>query len=93
MAGAKEVLALYNSPHSNGTGKPSGGIPWFAILDAKAKVLATSDGPKGNIGFPSTEDEIVHFVKMLNASKQLLTDADIDVLRTSLAAKKPSVEK
>ena len=31
----------------------SGGIPWFAILDAQGKALATSDGPGGNIGYPA----------------------------------------
>src|ERR1017187_7350736 len=33
------------------------GIPWFAVIDAQGKVLATSEGPKGNIGFPDTDIE------------------------------------
>ncbi len=81
MTGAKEVLAKFNA-------SGSGGIPWFVILDAKGKPMATSDGPKGNIGFPATEEEIVHFLKMLDASKRLLTDSDIDLLKNSLAPQK-----
>jgi thioredoxin-related protein len=77
MTGAKEVLARFNA-------SASGGIPWFVILDAKGKPIVTSDGPKGNIGFPAEEHEIVHFVKMLNTSKKLLTDADIDLVKNSL---------
>src|SRR5262249_1850222 len=43
MDNGKSVLATYRK-------QESGGIPWFVILDAKGKALATSDGPKGNIG-------------------------------------------
>jgi len=81
MTGAKEILTRFNA-------SGSGGIPWFVILDAKGKPMATSDGPKGNIGFPATEEEIAHFVKMLDASKRLLTDSDIDLLKNSLAPQK-----
>ena len=34
-----------------------GGIPWMAILDSTGKVLITSDGPKGNIGYPNKPGE------------------------------------
>jgi thioredoxin-related protein len=81
MTGAKEILTRFNS-------SGSGGIPWFVILDAKGKPMATSDGPNGNIGFPANDEEITHFVKMLDASKRLLTDSDINLLKNSLAPQK-----
>jgi thiol-disulfide isomerase/thioredoxin len=77
MPGAKRILERYN-PGSRG------GIPWFAFIDAKGKAIITSDGPKGNTGFPSEPYEIEHFVKMLQASRQRLTDADMAQLRKSL---------
>jgi thioredoxin-related protein len=44
---------------------PQGGIPWCAVLDGDGRVLATSDGPEGNVGCPVTAGEIAHFVAML----------------------------
>lgn len=61
-----------------------GGIPWFAFLDADGKVLAHSNGPKGNTGFPYQPEEVEHFVTMLNAARQNLTEQDVAALRTSL---------
>ena len=29
------------------------GIPWMVILDTDGKELISSDGPKGNIGYPA----------------------------------------
>jgi thiol-disulfide isomerase/thioredoxin len=81
MTGAKEVFARFNPSQE-------GGIPWFVMLDAAGKPIVTSDGPKGNIGFPATDDEIAYFVKMLQASKKRLTDADIRALEASLTAQK-----
>jgi thiol:disulfide interchange protein len=78
MTGAKEVFARYN-PKAG-----MSGIPWFVFLDAKGKAVATSDGPKGNIGFPYEPHEIVHFVAMLRAARNRLSDDDIETLRRSL---------
>jgi thioredoxin-related protein len=86
MTGAKEILSRFNP-------SASGGIPWFVILDAKGKPIATSDGPKGNIGHPATDEEIAHFVKMLETSKRLLTESDIDTLKKSLAVPKKQADK
>lgn len=87
MTEAKEVLTRFNA-------SASGGIPWFVILDAKGKPIVTSDGPKGNIGFPSEEHEVVHFIKMLETSKRLLTDSDIALLKDSLTKpKKAAADK
>ena len=46
MTGGKDIQKRYQPA-------TSGGIPWFAILDAQGKALATSDGPRGNIGYPA----------------------------------------
>jgi beta-lactamase regulating signal transducer with metallopeptidase domain len=65
-------------------GRTGGGIPWFAITDPNGNVLATSDGPSGNIGFPSTQRDKDHFRQMLRHTAQKLTDADVDGLVQSL---------
>ena len=65
-----------------------GGIPWFVMLDPKGKELASSHGPKGNIGFPFTDDEIAHFVTMLKTCKRHLADAEIEMMRSSLVQPK-----
>jgi thioredoxin-related protein len=77
MTGAKEVLARYNA-------EANGGIPWFVFLDGKGKEIVNSDGPKGNIGFPATEDEIAYFATMLQKGKKRLTEKDVEELRKSL---------
>jgi thiol-disulfide isomerase/thioredoxin len=77
MAGAKEVFAKYHPDME-------GGIPWFAILDAQGKAVATSDGPKGNIGFPAEPQEIEHFIKMLKSTRSKLTDDDVSALEKLL---------
>jgi len=81
MEGGKEVLKRYNT-----TGR--GGIPWFAFVDRHGKALATSDGPKGNIGHPYAEEEIAHFVQMLQTARRHLSPQDIAHLEQSLKAQK-----
>lgn len=63
-----------------------GGIPWFAILDADGKKLATSNNPSTsrNIGFPSEESGRIHFEHMLRTTRQRLTDAEISSLIDAL---------
>jgi hypothetical protein len=77
MKGGQEVLARFNA-------SAKGGIPWFVMLDATGHPLVTSDGPKGNIGFPAADEEIAHFAKMLDKSRKRLTDKDIEELSKSL---------
>lgn len=78
MPGGKEMLASY--PNAD-----KGGIPWFVMLDAKGKALATSNAANGgNIGFPYSDAEIAHFVTMLQTCKRRLVDQDIEMLRKSL---------
>lgn len=84
MTGAEEVLRRYNP-------EKSGGIPWFAFLDAKGKAIVTSDGPKGNIGFPAAPEEIEHFVAMLKMARRRIEPAQVEAIGAALkaAAEKP----
>src|SRR5512140_354503 len=82
MTGGQALLKKYQ--------EKGGGIPWFVVLDDEAKPLVTSDGPKGNVGFPAQPYEIEYFKVMLDKVNRQLTDQDISVLIKSLeeAAKK-----
>jgi len=84
MNGAKEIFAKYC--------KTPGGIPWFAFLDAKGEVLANSDGPKGNIGYPMTADEIAQFVALLKKTARKLDDSDIAAIEKALKAEGEKIE-
>ena len=63
------------------------GIPWFAILDGNADVLATSDGPDGNIGFPSKPASIDHFMKMIESTSQRMSAQERKELRRQLESR------
>jgi hypothetical protein len=78
MIGGKEILKRYQAGE--------GGIPWFVFLDGEGKAVVTSDGPKGNVGFPAAPHEIAYFRTMLDRSRTALTDADINALVASLEA-------
>jgi hypothetical protein len=65
--------------------KPGDGVPWFAITEPDGTVLATSSGPLGNIGFPSSVEGIRHFRQMLDRSARRLTTDERDGLIQSLA--------
>src|SRR5258708_37290792 len=43
--------------------EPTGGIPWTAITDAEGKILISSNGPLGNIGFPAGGVEGVRYFR------------------------------
>jgi thioredoxin-related protein len=60
------------------------GHPWFIILEPSGDVLATSVGPKGNIGYPGSSEEIAHFMKMLRDTRKSLTDDDLASIETDL---------
>ncbi len=85
MAGGKDVFLAQLAAAE----QKEGGIPWFVFLDASGKLLAHSNGPKGNTGFPYEADEVAHFVTMLNAVRQNLTDDDIAMLQKSLDDNRP----
>ncbi|MCC6359120.1 MAG: thioredoxin family protein [Phycisphaerales bacterium] len=82
MTNAKEVAQRFRKDEK-------GGIPWFAFLDHEGKPLATSDGPKTNIGYPAAPEEIAHFVKMLQTTKKNLTDDDIAAIEKALKEAAP----
>lgn len=66
MKGGREVALRLR-------GSERGGIPWMTILDEKGEKLITSDGPKGNIGYPFEPHEIEFFVTMLKATGKQMT--------------------
>ena len=68
-------------------GGKSGGIPWFVILDGSGKPLITSDGPGGNIGFPSAPEEVEHFGAMLRKGQSHFDEAAVKAILESLKAK------
>lgn len=61
-----------------------GGIPWMVILDDKGKHLTTSDGPKGNVGYPAQPQEIAHFMEMLKETKQRITAEELQAVEATL---------
>ncbi len=66
-----------------------GGVPWYTIRDKDGKEIINSEGPLGNIGFPTGKDEsIEHFITMLKESRKNLTDEDLAILRKSLEMQK-----
>ena len=76
-----------------------GGIPWFVFIDPETKkVIATSDGPKGNVGFPFDDFEIEHYCDMLTKCDGKFTTEQIAAIKQSLndnraATKAASAEK
>lgn len=60
------------------------GIPFQAIFDAEGNLLIDSEGPLGNIGYPSSYESRRHLSNMLQQTRQRLTDDDIDHLSQSL---------
>jgi thioredoxin-related protein len=80
MLGAKEVEEAYKMPKDSG-------IPWFLVIDpATGKTLSTSTGPDGNIGYPAKNEEIKHFMGMLEGAHKNLTAADLEKIKASLVA-------
>lgn len=77
MTGGKDIMKTYRPDES-------GGIPWFAILDARGKALVTSNGPKGNIGYPAAPEEIDHFLAMLRGQARHIDPGQLDRIRRSL---------
>lgn len=68
--------------------KVKSGIPWFVFLDpATGEEVVNSDAPKGgNVGFPSTDEEIGHFCEMLSKCGDRFDSKKIERLRKSLVA-------
>jgi hypothetical protein len=69
-----------------------GGIPWYVILDAKGEKLITSDGKDGNIGYPTNDDDLAHFRKMLTKTAKRLSAEQVDTIADAFK-KKPDKPK
>ena len=62
----------------------SRGRPWFAVIDAKGRALATSDGPEGNVGFPVEPGEIAHFMDVLKETARRMSADDLAKVEQAL---------
>jgi hypothetical protein len=60
------------------------GVPFHAIFDVDEQMLIDSEGPLGNVGHPSDFEGRKQLRKMLQATRQNLTDAEIEQLVKSL---------
>lgn len=65
--------------------KELSGIPWYAITEPDGKVLATCEGPFGNIGIPDSLEGLRHLRHMLDTTSQRLTSAEKDAMIKSLS--------
>ena len=83
--GGKAIFEAYTKGESTG-------IPWFVFLAGDGRTLATSDGPDGNVGFPSTDGEIGAFTTALKKADPTFTNAEIDTLSESLVANRKARE-
>ena len=70
--------------------QPGEGIPWHVITASDGSILATSVGPLGNIGLPSSVEGLRHFHAMLDKTRQRITPAEVDGLVESLREAEPS---
>jgi hypothetical protein len=77
MTGGKELMDRYRS-------KTSSGIPWYTILDATGKSLASADGPNGNICYPLRPNEINYFLAMIKGQSRRIKERQVHQLRKSL---------
>jgi len=84
MKNGKELQSRYQT---------SGGIPWFAVLDEKGKVLFTSDlSPGKNIGFPTEPAELDHVMKMLTDAHTRMTAGQIDTIKRAFSEAAAAIE-
>ena len=78
MTGGKDVMKTYRP-------EDSGGIPWFAVLNAKGEKQATSDLLRGqNIGYPAEPKEIDAFVSLIEGQARRIEPGQITQLRKEL---------
>jgi len=80
MTHGKEALANHRA-------SDVGGIPWYAILDAKGEKLATSNllpGRIKNIGYPAEPKEIDAFMILIEGQSRRIEPGQIAQLRKEL---------
>jgi hypothetical protein len=73
-----EVLRSLNRPPRETS------LPWFAIVGKNGGPLVTSDGPRGNVGFPETGAAKRYLRQMIDRTAGTMTAAEIDRLIQSL---------
>lgn len=79
-----EALEEHAGQISSEIGGDNQGIPWFVITEPDGKLLVTSAGPTGNMGMPSSTEDLRHFRKMLEQTARRLSGKEIDELIESL---------
>ncbi len=77
VAGTKEFRAGHGS-------ELSGGIPWYAALDATGQVVATSDAKAGNTGYPAKPEEIDWFMDVIKRSAPGMDPAKVATLEAEV---------
>lgn len=83
-SGADELAKRLGSPK----GSDGGGIPWFAVVDSQGKVVATSEGPKGNIGYPDTDIEVTHYMSVMKSTAAGITNGELETIAKTIKALK-----
>ena len=66
---------------------PTGGVPWYAIVDKSGKIMTTASGPRGNIGYPAEPEGIAHFMKMIRGSATTITAEEFSTVEDALKAR------
>ncbi len=61
-----------------------GGIPWMVILAADGEEILSSDGPKGNCGYPLHPHEIEHFLNMLRSTSTRMNEQQLAEIKRGL---------
>ena len=56
----------------------------MVILDADGKELISSDGPRGNCGYPLQPHEINHFLQMLRSTSTRMSEEHFTEIKQSL---------
>ena len=85
MTGAQDILKKFNPSDTDG-------VPWFVLLDSRGEPIVTSNGPKGNIGYPVSSHEIAHFTAMLKQASRKLDSAQIETIERALKADAKKIE-
>lgn len=61
-----------------------GGIPWYAALDASGKLVATSDAPSGNTGYPARPEEIDWFLSVIKRAVPTMDASELGRLEAEV---------
>jgi hypothetical protein len=56
----------------------------MVILDADGRELISSDGPNGNIGYPSRPEAIDYFLTMIEKTKKRMSAQRIGAVKQAL---------